>query len=603
MRNPLYAAIFATFLFPLYGVDSVCVITYWICQKKTDEYQLVNFIIKSKGLQFITGGLISGSLGFFKLFRCSTTADIDGPAGCEHKAPGVTKFFRFQFSLLLVRSVLVWITFILLFNFEAIEKWDKKRQAEAATSDPRRGLFKPTRTAVLMAFNWILFIVNFVLTLRNLHDGRETGIDAFDTVAMNLCFVLVPLNYLLNVRKLRWYPAAIAACLALSAMFYVIIKYGIINAKGKGIILNQYSLVLNAAYALPLYAILGLRQKWAMADDAKKLEELTKVITDLDADGDGEVSKKELKNVFGKLFPGANFEATWEELDSDGSGSLTTKELANHFGMGHLVTGTKEEEEAEMKKFGSGGPMGGSMADIEAQLEELSSSELSGTAGGVMTIFLWWDLGVFVLLTIYVIGHAAPHVRADGMDTWRLDVTLYFAKMVMGLGAFPFLVFKLPLVRDALTHTRATGYDRSGACIAMLPAAERKRRFRESYMAACVAKLEREKKGGIDLRTCDEKTTDAWNAMLGPSFTPKQTFTMINKKFGPAVAKNFKPPSEANAPGAVDTGKVAPGQVAVVDEVVDKAGTATIKAAAKAGDKTAAKAAAASNGGKKTEML
>ena len=38
------------------------------------------------------------------------------------------------------------------------------------------------------------------------------------------------------------------------------------------------------------------------------------------------------------------------------------------------------------------------MADIEAQLEELSSSELSGTAGGVMTYFLWWDLGVFVLL-------------------------------------------------------------------------------------------------------------------------------------------------------------------------------------------------------------
>ena len=66
------------------------------------------------------------------------------------------------------------------------------------------------------------------------------------------------------------------------------------------------------------------------------------MITDLDSDGDGEVSKKELKNVFAKLFPGANFEATWEELDSDGSGSLTTKELANHFGMGHLVTGTKE---------------------------------------------------------------------------------------------------------------------------------------------------------------------------------------------------------------------------------------------------------------------
>ena len=444
IRNPLYAAIFMLFLFPLFGVDSIMVIIYWLCQKKgaattpaptfmvclslhygraplepllshvlplprgaVDEFQLVNFIIKSKGLQFITGGLIGGALGFVKLFRCSTTQDVDGPKGCEHKAPGVTKFFRFQFSLLLVRSMLVWITFILLFNFEAIERWDKKRQAEAATSDPRRGLFKPTRTACFMAFNWILFVVNVALTLRNIADGRESGVDAFDTVAMNFCLVLIPLNYLLNVRKLRWYPAVVAFAMACSAIAYVVIKYGMIDKHGRGIILNQYSLILNAAYALPLYAIMAMRQKWAMAEDATKLEELTKVITDLDSDGDGEGSKKELKNVFAKLFPGANFESTWEELDSDGSGSLTTKELANHFGMGHLVSGTKEEEEAEMKKFGSGGPMGGSMADIEAQLEELSSSELSGTAGGVMTYFLWWDLGVFVLL---VRPHPPPPV-------------------------------------------------------------------------------------------------------------------------------------------------------------------------------------------------
>ena len=250
IRNPLYAAIFMAFLFPLFGVDSIMVILYWICQKKVDEFQLVNFIIKSKGLQFITGGLIGGALGFVKLFRCSTTADIHGPKGCEFKAPGVTKFFRFQFALLLVRSVLVWITFILLFNFEAIENWSKKAQAEAATSDPRRGLFKPTKTAGLMFINWILFGVNVLLTLRNIHDGRETGVSAFDTVAMNFCLVLIPLNYLLNVRKLRWYPAVIAGGMAVGAIAYVIVKYGVINKSGAGIILNQYSLILNAAYAL-----------------------------------------------------------------------------------------------------------------------------------------------------------------------------------------------------------------------------------------------------------------------------------------------------------------------------------------------------------------
>ena len=106
-------------------------------------------------------------------------------------------------------------------------------------------------------------------------------------------------------------------------------------------------------------------------------------------------------------------------------------------------------------------------------------------------------------------------------------------------------------MRDALTHTRPTGYDRSGACIAMLPAGERKRRFREAYLAECVAQVERSKKGGKDLRSCDEKSTDAWNAILGPSFTPKQTYAMVNKKFGPAVAKSFKPKARRPCAGGV----------------------------------------------------
>ena len=60
-----------------------------------------------------------------------------------------------------------------------------------------------------------------------------------------------------------------------------------------------------------------------------------------------------------------------------------------------------------------------------------------------------------VLLAIYAVVHAAPHVIADGPQSWRLDATLYFCKMIQGLSAFPFLVFKLPLVRDALTHTHS----------------------------------------------------------------------------------------------------------------------------------------------------
>jgi hypothetical protein len=536
IRNPLYFCIFMTFLFPLYGVDSICVIIYWLCQKKVDEFQLVNFIIKSKGLQFLTGGLLSGALGFVKLFRCATVADPTTPTGCWMKAPGVTKTFRFEFSLLLVRCLLVWITFILLFNFDHIERISKKRQAEAATSDPRRGLFSPTKTAGLMAINWILLAINVAFTVKNIKDGsEELGLNATDTVALNLLVITMPLNMLLNVRRLRWYPAFGAALLAIGAISYVLIKYVPLG----GVLYNQWSLIISAAYALPIYAIMGWRQKVAMDEDKVKIEALQTMLKDLDADGDGQVSKKELKVVFRKLFPhAASFDELWDELDSDGSGSLTTKELANHFGMGHLVQGTKEEEEAELKKL-SGGI--GSMAEIEAQLEELSSSDLSGTAGGVMTYFLFWDVAVIVGLAAYFYVHTKPF----DWNAWQVSATMYFCKMVLGLCCFPFLVFKLPLITDALTHTRRTGYDRSGACVPLLPGAEKKRRFANKYMEKMLH-LEAMKTEG-DTRTCEEKITDTWNGILGASFTPQQTYKMINKKYGPTVAKKFKPKAEKKA--------------------------------------------------------
>ena len=56
MRQPSLFAVNLVFLFPLFGADSVCVITLWLALYKYDEYQLTDFIIKSKGLAFITAG-------------------------------------------------------------------------------------------------------------------------------------------------------------------------------------------------------------------------------------------------------------------------------------------------------------------------------------------------------------------------------------------------------------------------------------------------------------------------------------------------------------------------------------------------------------------
>ena len=87
MRHPTLFAINLVFLFPLCGADSICVITLWLCTYKYDEFQLAAFIITSKGLGLVTAGLISGVLGFVKLYMCSMVDDPTDPGSCQNKVP------------------------------------------------------------------------------------------------------------------------------------------------------------------------------------------------------------------------------------------------------------------------------------------------------------------------------------------------------------------------------------------------------------------------------------------------------------------------------------------------------------------------------------
>ena len=87
MGYPTLFAINLIFLFPLLGVDSLCVITLWLCTYKYDEFQLAAFIITSKGLGLLTAGLISGAVGFVKLYMCSMIEDANDAGSCHNKAP------------------------------------------------------------------------------------------------------------------------------------------------------------------------------------------------------------------------------------------------------------------------------------------------------------------------------------------------------------------------------------------------------------------------------------------------------------------------------------------------------------------------------------
>ena len=145
VRQPLLFSINMVFLFPLYGVDSITIITLWLATYKYDEHQLTSFIIKSKGLAFITAGCITGVLGFVKLYACAIVTDPESPKACKYKAPGVTATYEWEFWCFQVRTVLVWITFYMLFNIEQRSARKRRRDAHKArlAANPaaaRRGL-------------------------------------------------------------------------------------------------------------------------------------------------------------------------------------------------------------------------------------------------------------------------------------------------------------------------------------------------------------------------------------------------------------------------------------------------------------------------------
>ena len=192
LRRPLLFSIYLLFLFPLYGVDSICVIVLYFCLYKYDEYQLVKFIIGAKGLQFLTAGLICGALGFSKLFICVTSSD---ETLCSRKAPGGHPTFYFEMLLFFVRLNLVWISFIMLWKFDSINSgrqnmlaFRARRSAlEAAggfndTALLRRGMLPKPCANLILYLGWAAVVAAAARGLSCLyHAGSdvETADDFF----------------------------------------------------------------------------------------------------------------------------------------------------------------------------------------------------------------------------------------------------------------------------------------------------------------------------------------------------------------------------------------------------------------------------------------
>lgn len=112
LRMPAFYPLLLLQLCPLYGVQPLFFLLLFCLRDKSDEFQLCQFILEFKGLQFVTLGALAGLMAGAQAQWCAThgTCDRMGLQG----APGMHETFWFEVCAFVLNVLLVWAAFVLL---------------------------------------------------------------------------------------------------------------------------------------------------------------------------------------------------------------------------------------------------------------------------------------------------------------------------------------------------------------------------------------------------------------------------------------------------------------------------------------------------------
>mmetsp|Transcript_27000 Transcript_27000/g.77476 ORF Transcript_27000/g.77476 Transcript_27000/m.77476 type:complete len:488 (+) Transcript_27000:148-1611(+) len=142
LRDPIFVVVNVLALIPYMGIYAWMYAFIWVVIDKTDEYQLIYFILSFKGAQFFSWGLVKGIVGFSIYFYCTTfpnmellleelevtevmnTSSIAHLQNCESHGPGMSEQYWVSVMSWLLPLVLVWISFFLL-------PWSKEKGRKA----------------------------------------------------------------------------------------------------------------------------------------------------------------------------------------------------------------------------------------------------------------------------------------------------------------------------------------------------------------------------------------------------------------------------------------------------------------------------------------
>jgi hypothetical protein len=126
LRRPMWWFWNIVAAFPLYGVQAAYFIFLFLCLDKSDEFQMVQFILQFKGAQFFTLGLLSCVIGATSFYRCVSfdyvEVTLPAPTGltrllvhdCANSGPGALPGFYTDMILFGIQGLTIWTAMALL---------------------------------------------------------------------------------------------------------------------------------------------------------------------------------------------------------------------------------------------------------------------------------------------------------------------------------------------------------------------------------------------------------------------------------------------------------------------------------------------------------
>lgn len=157
LKDPVFVITQLVGLVPVMGVAPLLFVFIFLIIDKSDEFQLIQFILRFKGMQFITLGLMRALVGYFTYYGC--TIGSEDNHDCENTGPGTGPEFLGTSFGLVICVFCVWIAFLMLPYSKEYGRQSIKGTVKIETTSKPGGRIRPLLWWDLFAAFLCLLIV------------------------------------------------------------------------------------------------------------------------------------------------------------------------------------------------------------------------------------------------------------------------------------------------------------------------------------------------------------------------------------------------------------------------------------------------------------